>query len=105
MPTEANYVAGRALRWARADPMEQWVNAAPEGGTTPLAETIGEYLGSHNPFPDGAHVEVVRRDGEGWEPATVIERTAVDEWTVEFDDGEQVWRDHHELRPYSPEAG
>ena len=44
MPTEANYVAGLALRWARVDPMEQWVNDAPEGGTTPLAETIGEYL-------------------------------------------------------------
>ena len=29
--TEANYVAGLAVRWAGTDPMEQWVNAAPEG--------------------------------------------------------------------------
>lgn len=48
---ETNYVAGLATRWARTDPMEQWVNAAPEGGRTPLDETIREYLGSHNPFP------------------------------------------------------
>ena len=46
----------------------------------------------------------LRRDGHGWESALVVERTAVDEWTVEFADGEQVWRDHHELRPYSPAA-
>jgi hypothetical protein len=32
--TEANYVAGLAMRWARTDPMEQWVNAAPEGHAT-----------------------------------------------------------------------
>jgi len=35
----------------------------------------------------------------------VIERTAVDEWTVEFDDGEQVWRDHHELPAHSRQVG
>lgn len=104
MPTEANYVAGLALRWAREDPLEQWVNAAPAGGTTPLAETISEYLGDHNPFPDGTRIDVLRRDGDGWEPATVVERTAVDEWTVEYDDGEQAWRDHHELRPHSPQT-
>jgi hypothetical protein len=28
---EPNYVAGLAMRWARTDPMEQWVNAAPQG--------------------------------------------------------------------------
>ena len=66
MPTEANYVAGHALRCARVDPLEQWVNAAPEGRTAPLAETIGEYLGSHNPFPDSTRVEVLGRDGQGW---------------------------------------
>ena len=44
--TETNYVAGLATRWARTDPMEQWVNAAPEGGRTPLEETIREYLGT-----------------------------------------------------------
>lgn len=104
MPTEANYVAGLALRWARADPMEQWVNAAPQGGTTPLEETISEYLGAQNPFPDSSRVEVLgglHRDAPTvWVPATIVERTAVDEWTVEFDDGDQAWRDHHELRPY-----
>lgn len=33
----------------------------------------------------------------------MIERTGPDEWLVEFDDGGQAWRDHHELRP-RPEA-
>ena len=104
MTTEINWVAQAARRWAGVDPLEQWVNSAPKGGKTPLAETIQEYLGQHNPFPDESRVDVLRREGGGWEPATVVERTAVDEWTVEFDDGGQVWRDHHELRPHSPEA-
>ena len=51
----------------------------------------------------GTPVEVLRR--EGWEPATVIERTAVDEWTVGFNDGEQVWRNHHELQTDPPQVG
>lgn len=59
MPTEANYVAGLALRWARTDALEQWVNAAPQGGPTPLEESVTEYLGSHNPFADGSRVEVL----------------------------------------------
>ncbi|MBZ5733631.1 hypothetical protein K8Z61_03905 [Nocardioides sp. TRM66260-LWL] len=105
MATDANYVAGLALSWARTDPLEQWVNAAPRGGNTPLEETVSEYLGSHNPFADGSRVEVpggLHRDTAAvWVPATIVERTAVDEWTVEFDDGDQAWRDHHELRPYS----
>lgn len=106
MTTEANYVAGLALRWAQSDPLEQWVNAAPQGGTTPLEETISEYLGGHNPFPDELRVDVQDRDDPGtWVPGTIVERTAVDEWTVEYDDGEQVWRDHQELRPHFPEAG
>lgn len=105
MPTEANYVAGLALRCRRVEPMEQWIDPAPERGPIPLAENIGECLGSDNPFPDGAHVGVVRRDGGGWGRATVIERTAADGWTVEYDDGEQVWRDQQELRPHSPQAG
>ena len=99
MTTEASYVAGLALRWARVDPLEQWVNAAPKGGRTPLEETIREYLGDHNPFPDEMAVEVLATDGRGWERAVVVERVGVDEWTVEYDDGQQVWRDHHELRP------
>lgn len=104
MPTEINWVAQAARQWAGLDPLEQWVNSAPEGGKTPLAETIQEYLGKHNPFPNESRVDVLRREGDGWETATVVERTAVDEWTIEFDDGEQVWRDHHEIRPCSPEA-
>lgn len=105
MPNEKNYVAGLALSWARTDPLEQWVNEAPQGGTTPLKETISEYLGSHNPFANGSRVEVhggLDPDAPtAWVPATVIDRTAVDEWTVEYDNRDQAWRDHHELRPYS----
>ncbi|MDO5878332.1 tudor domain-containing protein (plasmid) [Paenarthrobacter sp. SD-1] len=99
MSGEPNYVAGLATSWARTDPMEQWVNAAPEGERTPLDETIREYLGNHNPFPDESAVEVLRRDGSSWERAVIVERVGVDEWTVEYEDGEQAWRDHHELRP------
>ena len=95
---ETNYVAGLAMRWAETNPMEQWINTAPDGGRTPLNETILEYLGGHNPFPDESAVEVLRRGGPIWEPAFIIERVGVDEWTVEYPDGEQAWRDHHELR-------
>lgn len=98
--TQPNYVEQAAASWAANDPLERWVDAAPDGPSS-IEETVGEYLGSQNPFPDCTMVEVLDRDGKGWTPATVIERTAVDEWTVEFDDGEQVWRDHHELRPAS----
>lgn len=105
MPTEANYVTGLALSWARTDPLEQRVNAAPRGRPTPLEESVTEYLGSHNPFADGSRVEVLgglHRDAPtAWVPATIVERTTVDEWTVEFDDGDRAWRDHHEPRPYS----
>ncbi|MEJ1195094.1 tudor domain-containing protein [Pseudarthrobacter sp. CCNWLW207] len=96
---QANHVAGLALGWAATDALEQWVNAAPEGGQTPLEETISEYLGGHNPFPEESAVEVLRRDGAGWDQAVIVERVGVDEWTVEYEDGEQAWRDHHELRP------
>lgn len=104
MTSEANYVAAAAEQWAATDPLEQWVNAAPQGGKTPLEETIQEYLGKHNPFPDDSRVDVLRRDGTGWDHATIVERTAVDEWAVEYDDGEQAWRDHHELRPSTTQA-
>lgn len=95
-----NYVEQAAAAWAATDPLERWVNAAHDG-PSPIADTVSEYLGSHNPFPDDAKVDVLDRDGGGWSPATVIERTAADEWTVEFDDGDRAWRDHHELRPAS----
>jgi hypothetical protein len=96
---EASYVAGLALRWARVNPWMVWINAAPKGGRLPLAETVAEYLAEHNPFPDESAVEVLRRDGTGWDQAVVVERVGVDEWTVAFPDGDQIWRDHHELRP------
>ncbi len=81
--------------------------SAPGGWRHPLEETISEYLGSHNPpFADGSRVEVLGglhgdAPPTAWVPVTIVERTAVDEWTVEFDDGDQACRDHHELRPYS----
>jgi hypothetical protein len=99
-----SYVAALAIEWAASNPLERWVNAAPDG-PGPLEETISEYLGDHNPFPDESRVDVLGRDAAGWVPATIVERAAVDEWTVEYDDGGQVWRDHQELRPHSPEAG
>lgn len=98
MTTEANYVAGLALRCARQDQWEPRVNTAPKGGTTPIRETIREYLGGHDPFPDHTTVEVLCDDGS-WEPATIIDRPGVDEWTVEYLDGEQACRDHQQLRP------
>lgn len=99
-----SHVAALAIEWAANDPLQRWVNAAPDGPGS-LQDTISEYLGSHNPFPDELRVDVLARDEASWVPATIVERTAVDEWTVEYDDGEQVWRDHQELRPHSPEAG
>ncbi len=99
-----SYVASLAIEWAASNPLERWVNAAPDG-PAPLGDTIREYLGDHNPFPDESRVDVLGRDAEGWVPATIVERTAADEWTVEYDDGEQAWRDHQELRPHSPQAG
>ena len=98
MTDQTNYVEQIAGEWAANDPLERWVNAAPDG-PSPLEDTVAEYLGAHNPFPDATSVDALDRDGHGWTRARVVERTATDEWTVEFDDGERVWRDHHELRP------
>ena len=100
MTNQPNYVEQAAAAWAAADPLERWVDAAADA-PSPIEETVGAYLRSHNPFPDGTLVDVLGRDGRGWAQATVVERTAADEWTIEFDDGQQVWRDHHELRPAS----
>lgn len=100
-----SYVAALAIEWAGSNPLQRWVNAAPDG-PGPLEETISEYLGEHNPFPDESRVDVLDQVvAAGWVPATIVERTAADEWTVQYDDGEQAWRDHHELRPHSPAAG
>ncbi len=98
------YVGVAALEWASRDRLMRWVNAAPDG-TMSDAEMIEEYLGEVNPFPDDMHVEVLERDDTGtWSPATIVERTAADEWTVELEDGDHVWRDHTELRPVRPSA-
>ena len=45
------------------------------------------------PVPDDSRVEVRRLDAEGWEPATVLERTESDEWLIEYDTGGAAWRD------------
>lgn len=99
-----SYVASLAIEWAANNPLQRWVNAASDG-PGPLKDTVGEYLGDHNPFPDESRVDVLDGDAAAWVPATIVERTAVDEWTVEYDDGNRAWRDHQELRPRSPEAG
>jgi hypothetical protein len=94
----ASYVAGEAVRWAQVDSMEQWINKAPDG-PSPLRETISAYLEHTNPFPDGMEVEVLNSRGGSWQPGVIVERVGADEWTVEYGDGDQVWRDHQELRP------
>lgn len=98
--TEVNWVTGQALRWAKGDAWEQWVNAAADGPSS-IAETVAAYLERNDPFPEGMNVEVASRDEPGtWEPATIVERTGPTEWTVEYDaDGEQAWRGPTELRP------
>jgi hypothetical protein len=84
------------------DDLESWMLAAPDArpfSQATLRDIVADYLASHGPFPDGMSVEVARRDGSGWELAVVMERPDTDEWTVEYDDGTQAWRDHSELRP------
>lgn len=98
MTGEANYVEQAAATWAARDPLERWVEAAPDG-PSPLEDIVSEYLCGHNPFPDDLAVEVLAPDEQTWEPAVIVERVGVDEWTVEYDDGTQAWRDHTELRP------
>ncbi|GAB3868628.1 hypothetical protein GCM10028801_44900 [Nocardioides maradonensis] len=98
MTREPNYVEQAAAAWAATDPLERWVDAAPDG-PSPIEDTVGEYLGNHNPFPDGMAVDVEVRGGQAWEPAVIVERVGVDEWTVQYEDGKQGWRDHSELRP------
>lgn len=66
-----------------------------------MRPSVREYLGDHNPFPDETAVEVLRHDRSTWDPAVIVERVGVDEWTVEYADGEQAWRSHLELRPAS----
>ncbi|MFE4195605.1 tudor domain-containing protein [Paenarthrobacter sp. NPDC056912] len=97
-----NHIEDLALAWAERDPLESWMLAAPDArpiSQETLREVVSDYLSSHEPFPDGTRVEVRRGDDEGWEPATIIDRPGTDEWTVEYDDGTQAWRDHSELRP------
>lgn len=103
MNTQVTWVAGQALRWAKGDAWEQWVNAAADGPSS-VAETVLAYLEHHDPFPADSAVEVLRRDGDGWEPATVVERTDRNEWMIEYDDGMSAWRDQSELRPRVAES-
>lgn len=95
----AGHVEQLAVAWAGENALQAWINAAPDG-PSPIAETITDYLAEHNPFPDDSPVEVLIRETDRWERATIVERVGVDEWTVEYaDDGAQAWRDHSELRP------
>ncbi|MGO4587013.1 tudor domain-containing protein [Arthrobacter sp. 2RAF6] len=97
-----NHVETLAIAWAEHDGLESWMLAAPDArplSRETLRDIVSDYLASHDPFPDGMSVEVARQDGSGWEPAVIIERPGTDEWTVEYEDGTQAWRDHSELRP------
>lgn len=94
-------VAALAQAWGTLDPMQRYVDDAPNG-PTPLDELVTEYLAEHDPYPAGTRVRARSLDATvGWEPATVLDRPGRDEWTVEFEDGSTAWRDHTELRPYT----
>ncbi len=94
-------VPALAQTWAAVDPLQRYVDDAPDG-PTPLDELVAEYLADHDPYPVGTRVWAERLTGE-WEPAEIVERIANDEWTVQFDDG-TAWRGHVELRPYAKES-
>src|SRR3546814_18965820 len=95
-----SHVAALAIEWAANDPLQRWVNAAPDGPGS-LQDTISEYLGSHNPFPDELRVDVLSRDEARWVPATTVSRPAVNECTVTYEDRDRVCRAHPEPRPPS----
>jgi hypothetical protein len=102
MQKVTNHVEHLALEWAAHDPLETWILAAPDSQTvTPeaLCDVVGSYLAAHDPYPDGTRVDVQQSAGEGWDSAVIIGRTSTDEWTVQYGDGSQAWRDHSELRP------
>src|SRR3546814_14123941 len=64
-----SHVAALAIEWAANDPLQRWVNAAPDGPGS-LQDTNSEYLGSHNPFPAEPRVDVMARRRTTWGPAT-----------------------------------
>lgn len=104
MTSEANYVAAAAQQWAGTDPLEQWVNAAPQGARLRSRRPPRSTSARITPSP----TTPVSTSSAGPEPAGTTPQSsngpAVDEWTVEYDDGEQAWRDHHELRPSTARA-
>lgn len=70
MTDQTNYVEQVAGEWAANDPLERWVNAAPDG-PSPLEDTVAEYLGAHNPFPTTpwstrSTVTATAGPGRGW---------------------------------------
>ncbi len=96
------YVERLALEWAPGDPVESWALGYDGKALSPteLRDVIEDYLADHNPFPDGTEVETRGVDAdEHLEHAVIIDRPHWDEWTVEFEDGAQAWRDYPELRP------
>ena len=99
-----NHVEALALAWAEHDALMSWMLAAPDArpiSAETLREVVSDYLGAHDPFPEGAVVEAINMDDgrQTWEQATIVGRPGTNEWTVEFADGDQAWRDHTELRP------
>lgn len=106
----SEYVERLALEWAAQDPLESWAigSSGQALSSAELREVIANYLASHNPFPDGTHVQTrgLHAD-EHLVHAIITDRPNTDEWTVEFDDGAQAWRGHDELRPQwgEPVAG
>lgn len=84
-----------AVEWAKVDPTQQWIFAAPDASTPTLEsvddELVADYLSAHNPFPDEAHVEVADIEAAGkWNRVVVEERTDQGEWSV-YAAGEGVY--------------
>ncbi len=98
-----DYVVTLAIAWATRDPLERWVLGGPQPlnlRPDEIREVVHDYLAEHDPFPAGTVVDVAPSDGgdDTWSTAIVLERTHLDEWTVEYDDGFRVWRSSSELR-------
>lgn len=86
-PSPVRYVLELAVEWAKVDPMQRWIFAAPDASMPTLEsvddELIADYLNAHNPFPDEAHVEVADREAAGqWNRVIVEDRTDQGEWSV-----------------------
>lgn len=105
MSTGRAYVESLALQWAAEDPFESWA-LGPTGQAISPAELRGvvdDYLSARNPFPDGMSVKTRGLDpDEHEEDAVIVARVEHDEWTVEFEDGAEAWRNYAELSPLPP---